>query len=83
VDVHSYDDLLYCIMYTKHIPFSPYLYSDSIEMSISSNVVSTLPQLDMYACTDFTPIENISAEPWPDSEIFFASKDTSSMVIKN
>jgi hypothetical protein len=83
VDIHSYDDLMYCIMYTKNLPFSPYLYSDSIEMSSSSNILSTLSQLDLYACNAFPPIAKLPTKPRLDSEIFSASKDTSSVVVKN
>jgi hypothetical protein len=43
MDTHSYDDLLSFIVYTKHLLFSPYLYSDSTKMLSSSDLVSALP----------------------------------------
>jgi hypothetical protein len=54
MDTHSYDDLLSCIMYTKHLIFSPYLYSNSTEMLISSGLLSALQQLDLYAYIYFS-----------------------------
>jgi len=72
----SYDDLLFCIMYTKHILFSPYLYFDSNEMLSSSDLVSSLPQLDLSTYTDFPLTVRLLAEPQPGSGIFSASKDT-------
>jgi hypothetical protein len=43
MDTHSYDGLLSCTLYTRHLLFSPFLYHDSIGMSIYSNLVSSLP----------------------------------------
>jgi hypothetical protein len=83
MDTHSYDGLLYCTLYTKRVPFSPYLYSDSTKMLSSPGLASTLPQLDMFAYTDFPLIIRLFAEPHPDSEIYVASKDTSNVATTN
>jgi hypothetical protein len=83
MDTHSYDDLLSCIMYTKHLLFSPYLYSDSTEMLSSSDLVSALPQLDLSAYIDFPLTVRLLAGPQPDFGTFFVSKDTSNVAIKS
>jgi hypothetical protein len=83
MDTHSCDALQFYIMCTKHLPFSPYLYSDSTEMLSSSGLVSTLPQLDLSAYTDFPLTIRLLAEPQPDFGIFVVSKDTSSVAIKS
>jgi hypothetical protein len=82
MDTHSYDELLSCIMYTKHILFSPYLYSNSTEMLISSGLLSALLKLDMYAYIDFPLTAMMLARPQPGFELFF-SKDTSNVAIKS
>jgi hypothetical protein len=83
MDTHSCDGLLSCTLYTKHLLFSPFLCSDSTGMLSSSNLASTLPQLDLYACTGFPLAVRLPAEPHPDFGIFVVSKDTSSVETKN
>jgi hypothetical protein len=83
METHSYDDLLSCIMYTRHLLSSPYLYSDLIEMSNSSDLVSALPHLDLYIFTDFLLTVMLLAEPHPGSRIYSSLKDSSSVAIKN
>jgi len=70
-------------MYTKHIPYFPFPYSDSTEMLSYSSLLSTLPQIDLFSYTDFTLTARLLAKPRPDSGIFVASKDTSSVAIKS
>jgi hypothetical protein len=50
MDTHSCDGFLSCTLYTRHIFFYPFLYSDSTGMLSSSNLASTLPNLYLYAC---------------------------------
>jgi hypothetical protein len=52
-------------------------------MLSSSNLSSTLPQLDLYACTSFPLAAMLLVEPQPGSRIYVISKDTSSVKIKN
>jgi hypothetical protein len=82
METHSYDDLLSCIMYTRHL-FSLYLYSDSTEMYVSSDLLSVLLQLDLYAYTDFLLTTKLPAESQLESGVSNASKDTSSVEIKS
>jgi hypothetical protein len=83
MDGHSYDDLISFIMYTIHLLFSPYLYSDLTEISSSSNLVSTLPQLDLSTYIDFPLTVRILAGPQPDFVNFVVLKDTSDVAIKS
>jgi hypothetical protein len=80
---HSCDGLLSCTLYTRHLIFSPFLYSDSTGMLSSSDFVSTLPQLNLYAFTRFLLIAMLHAKPQPRSGIFVVSRDTSSVETKN
>jgi hypothetical protein len=43
-------------------------------MLSSSDLVSTLPQLDLYACTDFPLIVRFLAEPQPGSEFLLSQR---------
>jgi hypothetical protein len=81
LDIHSYDDLLFYKMCTVHLPSFPYLYSDSTEILSSPRLLSTLPQLDLYAYIDFTLTTMLLARPQLDSRIFVASKDTSTYLL--
>jgi hypothetical protein len=70
-------------MYTRHLPSFHFPYSDSIEMSGSSDLLSSLPQLDLYAYIDSPPIERLLVNPHLDFGTFVVSKDTSSVAIMN
>jgi hypothetical protein len=83
MDTHSYDELISYTLYTRHLLSFLYLYYDFIEMLSSSNLVSSLPQLDMYTYTNFLLTVRLLVEPHPGSEIFSASKDTSSVETNN
>jgi hypothetical protein len=60
MDTHSYDDLLSCTLYTKHLIFSPSLYSNSIGMLSSSNQLLLIVML--------------LEDPQPKYEIYDASR---------
>jgi hypothetical protein len=83
MDTHSCDALQLCIMCTKHLPFSPYIYSDSTEMLISSGLASTLSQLDLSAYIDFPLIVRQITKSQLDSGIFFVSKDNSGVATES
>jgi hypothetical protein len=83
MDTHSYDGLMSFTLYTKHLLLSPFLYCDSTRMLSSSDIISILPHLNLYACTYFPLTIRLLAEPRPGSEIFVVSKDNSSVVIDN
>jgi hypothetical protein len=83
MDTHSYDNLLSFIMYTMHLLFSHYLYSDSTEMLSFSCLLSSLPQLDLYAYIDFPLTAMLLARPQPRFGTFVFSKDTSNVPIKS
>jgi hypothetical protein len=83
METHSCDGLLSCTLYTRHLLFSPFLCYNSTRMLSSSNIASSLPQLDLYACIGFPLDVRLSAEPHPDFGIVFVSKDTSSVATKN
>jgi hypothetical protein len=52
-------------------------------MLSSSDLSSTLPQLDLYACIGFPLAIRFSAGLHPDFGIFVVSKDTSSVATNN
>jgi hypothetical protein len=83
MDTHSYDDLLYCIVYTRHLIFYPYPYSDSTGMLSSSDLVASLPQLDLSSYIDFPLTIRLIARPQPDFGTFVVSKDNSNVPIKS
>jgi hypothetical protein len=83
MDTHSCDELLSYTLYTKCHLFSPFLCSGSTRMLSSSDLASTLPQLDMYVCTSFPLTIRLPAGPHPRFGIFVVSKDTSSVETKN
>jgi hypothetical protein len=83
MDTHSHDGLLSCILYTKHLLFSPFRCYDSTRMLISSDLALALPQLDQYPCTGFPLYVRLSAEPHPDFGFYVFSKDTSSVEKEN
>jgi hypothetical protein len=80
---HSHDDLMFCIMCTRHIPSSLFPYSDLTEMLSSSYLLSALPQLDLYSYTSFPPIARLLARPHPEFQTFVTSMDTSNVEIKS
>jgi len=43
MDTHSYDELISCTLYKRHLPFFPYLYSHSTKMLSYSGLASILP----------------------------------------
>jgi len=73
MDTHSCDGLLSYKLYTRHLLFSPFLCFNSTKMLISSDFSSTLPQLDLYACTSFLLTTMLFSEPRPGSGIFVVS----------
>jgi hypothetical protein len=83
MDTHSYDGPMSFILYTRHLLFSPFLYFDSVGLLSSSNLTSTLPLLDLYACTGFPLAAMQLAEPQPGSGISVVSRDTSSVETTN
>jgi hypothetical protein len=80
---HSYDFLLLCIMCTIHFPSSPFPYFDSTEMSGSSDMLSSLPQLDLYSYTNFPLTARFHSRTQPEFETFVSLMDTSRVSIKN
>jgi hypothetical protein len=52
-------------------------------MLISSDLASSLPQLDFYACISFLLVVKLLARPHLDFGISSVSKDTSSVATKN
>jgi hypothetical protein len=76
LSTHSCDVLLLYIQYTKQILFFPSLCSNLNEMSYSSDILSTLLQLDMYVYINYPPIARFLAEPHLDFGTFVASMDT-------
>jgi hypothetical protein len=83
VNTLSCDGLLAYTLYTRHLLFSPFLYSLSTRMLSSSDIYSTLPQLDLYACTSFPLAVRIPTGPHPSFGIYIVSKDNSSVETKN
>jgi len=83
MDIHSCDALRFNIVCTKHLPFFPYLYSDSNKRLSSSGLVSTLPQLNLFAYIDFPLTIKLLVGPQPDIGTFFVSKDTSNVSTKS
>jgi hypothetical protein len=83
MDTRSYDDLMSYTLYTRHLPSFLYLYSNLIEMLISSNPIATLTKLDMYAYNNFPLTTRLLAWPQPGFEISAASKDISSVETNN
>jgi hypothetical protein len=74
MDTHSCDDLLSYTLYTIHLLFSPFLCSDLTGMLSSSNLASSLPQVDLYACIGFPLAVRLPTKPHPDFGIFFYLK---------
>jgi len=82
-NTHSCDGIFSYTLYIKHLLFSPFLYSNSTRMLISSNIASSLPQLDLYACTGFLLGVRLPTEPQTDFGIYVVIKDTPGLETKN
>jgi hypothetical protein len=80
LDIHSYDVLMSCIVYTKQLLCSLFPYSGSVEMSNSSNPPLSPLLFDMSVNIGFLLVVGLSAEPLLYFGTFVFSKDTSSVV---
>jgi hypothetical protein len=79
----SYGVLMFCMWYTKHILFFPYLCSGLPGMLSSSDPPSTPLWLDLSFDIGSLPIVGLLVDPLPGFETFVVAKGISSVVAVN
>jgi hypothetical protein len=81
LDIHYYDVLMSCIMYTKKLLSSISPYFGLIEMLDSSDPLLAPLLLDLSIDTDFLPVTGLLTSPLPNFGTFVVSTNTSNVVI--